>query len=336
VSLAVALGVGACTVDTDDDVASLAAQRTTGPASLGDARNPDVPDAEAGLTSGALGVGDPAGARDEGTQGTASSTSAESISLAEARERQPKTADAFYSCLVAAELPFEAYPQDDGQVYVNWTQDRKIVFRDGSVDAAMVESNGGTDEEALREFANGEGYGLLVDGVDRSEDYIRCRDESGYFEPVLDEVALREERDRFNQLSVDATYPFAVCARENGYPDVADPAVIVDPTLEMADPLGMGEMVPGVELPLTMSEDDLRALLAACRPYDPDLSIDGPVRDGTGAPYPVVPVIKIERPPGGIDDGRIETDPQAIHWNVLHEILMDNEMVFWDAWDARQ
>jgi hypothetical protein len=95
VGLAVTLGVGSCT-ETEDDVASLAAQGVTSVPS-GDVPSGGASEAGDGSRrSGAPGAGG------EGTEGTASDVGEESISLAEARERQSKTADAFYSCLVAA------------------------------------------------------------------------------------------------------------------------------------------------------------------------------------------------------------------------------------------
>jgi hypothetical protein len=85
------------------------------------------------------------------------------------------------------------------------------------------------------------------------------------------------------------------------------------------------------ELPLSMSEDDLRGLLDACGPYSPDPAIERPIWDGPGTADPILPLIQIEHPPGGLGDGRLKSEPEGRHWSALTELLQQSEQLFWES-----
>jgi hypothetical protein len=235
--------------------------------------------------------------------------------------------------MTAADIPVMSSPQEDGQLGVWFPEDREIWWRAPRADnpqGGFSSSFHGVEEgdrEARDEFAAGEGYGLVVDGVDRSDDYTRCLEESAYFAPVVDEVALQEEQARMNRLSAEATNDFAACARENGYPSLPD----VDSAGTSDVPGGLNAP-EAVELPLAMGTEELRELLEVCHVYDPDPAIPRAIWDGVGAHDPILAAIHIESPEGGIGDGRLETDPEARHGAELGEVLAEAESAFWEAW----
>ncbi|MDR3360615.1 MAG: hypothetical protein LBO20_08230 [Bifidobacteriaceae bacterium] len=98
---------------------------------------------------------------------------------------------------------------------------------------------------------------LIVGEDDHSELFATCLEESGYTQPEYKIDPAEEIKEK--QASLEATNKWIGCARENGYPDMADPAP------PKADEY---QTQPMAILPADITEADLRALLKACPNFD--------------------------------------------------------------------
>jgi hypothetical protein len=94
---------------------------------------------------------------------------------------------------------------------------------------------------------------LIVGATDHTETFRACVEESGYTEPVFQADPAEEIKEKQAILSV--TVAWAKCARENGYPDLADPLPAV------AD---QWVTTPTAVLPAETTPEDLAGLLAEC------------------------------------------------------------------------
>jgi hypothetical protein len=110
---------------------------------------------------------------------------------------------------------------------------------------------------AAKDFlSNGPAPGLFYDGVDRSADYNRCLDESGYDEDaVMAYLIDLETQSQNNTRQMRANNQWADCARDNGFPNIADTSL---------DVLGAFIGTGAVELPVSMTTEQLKQLLQAC------------------------------------------------------------------------
>ncbi|MDR0366282.1 MAG: hypothetical protein LBH68_05595 [Bifidobacteriaceae bacterium] len=101
---------------------------------------------------------------------------------------------------------------------------------------------------------------LIVDQTDYTEVFISCLEQSGYTEPVYDQLPPDPEEEMIvKQVMFDSTNRWIACARENGYPDLADPAEpVADEFLTMPEAILPGDTTP----------DQLRTLLGACPNFD--------------------------------------------------------------------
>jgi hypothetical protein len=189
--------------------------------------------------------------------------------LADAATDLSAVTTAFHSCLSNAGLP--AIIEDYGSGLP------QIVTFSESVAAMGVDAEGQPtinekaleDTEALVAFyeevdaASGPTTPkLMIDGIDHSEAWARCLDETGYSLTELNDAVYDSALavDVYQRM-VDANNEWAACARANGYPDVADtqlPAKID------------GSSTPMVLLPTSMTPDQLRALLSVCPNFDPE------------------------------------------------------------------
>ncbi|MDR1293810.1 MAG: hypothetical protein LBK59_02435 [Bifidobacteriaceae bacterium] len=169
---------------------------------------------------------------------------------------------------MAAELPATVSTVEGGKL-VGWEEGTHQVFSSGPLGPAALIAGPGADAEevaASDEYATflashqtdaGWSYGLVVDGVDYSADYQACAESSDYVDP-LTEPDLTDELTGKRMLA-DATNDWIACARENGYPEWAD----VEP--------GVADnwlTSPSATIPLTMTAEDLRSLLAECPNFD--------------------------------------------------------------------
>jgi hypothetical protein len=286
----------------------------------------DVPSLTPAVSAGA---GTAPAASEPEEEATSSSTWATPTELSTAIDvaGQVERAEAYLACLTDADLPAAASTEIDGQLFIYWREDVPLMARWPGESGNMAQNvPAGTNWP----LPDDDGPALIVNGVDRTADLRRCLASSGYTEPVVDEVLVAQTQDRMNRLMAGETNDFLACARENGYPTLPD--VSAPPVEPGGDPIDSAPQA--AILPLSMTVDDLRALLEACRPYDP--AIDRPIWDGHGAANPILPALAIESPPGGIGDGKLETDPVARHYGELDEALREAEGAFWEAFSEGQ
>ncbi|MDR1806995.1 MAG: hypothetical protein LBR33_03635 [Propionibacteriaceae bacterium] len=210
-------------------------------------------------------------------------------STANADKDLEKIAQAFYTCMKDEGFPVEYSPGPDGRsTMVTFSKSVPVIWMNGEGSFMYTEAVPQADIDALyaefdqyyADLASSEAvpaetvdpaaepavdYGpfgqvkLLVDGVDQTEAYQKCLDSSGYSETaVYDDYDYSPMMDAYNELAVEASNEWAKCARDNGYPDIKDTAM---PTDE--------DHYPTVVLPVTITEEQLRALLEVCPAFDP-------------------------------------------------------------------
>lgn len=242
---------------------------------------------------------------------------------------QRTAAEAYHACLVEAGLPAQIDPVDDGDA----AGDAFVTFGDHHVLQSIpglsdTVSEGNTvedpisDEDQLAFFESHKDpdtFGLLVDGVDYSADFERCFTESSYSEP--DFRLNPAEQERQIQGVLDATNTWIACARENGYPDLSDVAASSE------DP----DYYPNVELPSTITEEALRALLDACPNFDAEAWGEMLDAQSTGtmteANIPTDPAISIAQPPESMNGDAAATE----RWEKLNEILWEKQAEFYES-----
>jgi hypothetical protein len=117
---------------------------------------------------------------------------------------------------------------------------------------------------------------LIVGEVDQTEAFRACIAESGYTEPVFRTDPAQEIAEK--QATEAATVAWVKCARENGYPALADPApAVADEWMT----------TPTAVLPADTTSADLAALLEACPAEDYAEDHDGaPMRAEIGFDVP--------------------------------------------------
>ena len=139
--------------------------------------------------------------------------------------------DALVSCLVDAGLPARLDEGLDGGVQLGWDEGHDIAvvdtyggdwwIRDASRDYDEVGSQ--ADHSRFLNAHQPDGaspYGLEVDGVDYSDVFATCVQNSGYA-PVSESKDVRDEQVA-KQALAEVTNDWLVCARENGYSDWPD------------------------------------------------------------------------------------------------------------------
>jgi hypothetical protein len=99
---------------------------------------------------------------------------------------------------------------------------------------------------------------LLVDGIDQSAPWAACLDASGYSASAAQGSFQMDVG--FVQAQVASNNRWAACVRDNGFPNVKD--TVMPQVLD-------GTQWPMVLLPVTMTEAQLRQLLAVCPTFDP-------------------------------------------------------------------
>ena len=177
-------------------------------------------------------------------------------------------AKSYFDCMSDAGIEVQLTTNNQDLVAaVQFTGDHEYMWRDpigddrylpGPQDRAALRPD---TPQAITDFNNlpGSGPYLWVDRQDLSSTYAQCLSLSGYSEraawgggPVDPEEFQRH---------VDGNNKWAACARENGWPDIKDSVMPTD----LMDP-----RYPAVILPTSITEDQLRALLAACPNFDPE------------------------------------------------------------------
>jgi hypothetical protein len=212
-----------------------------------------------------------------------------------AAEQEANT-QAMVDCLVEAGVPAMILPGE-----VNGVTRYELAFDGQMVSRRDPASGGGTGavtqmvgagsavvdaDKHARVFEAVEGdYALVIDAVDYSADYERCYVDTGYTPlELVPEIDPAEEL-KAKQAEAEVSNEWAACARQNGWPDVAD----ADP------PVADGyETYPTVVVPGSITVDQLDALLDVCPVFDEEAYLqaledmaaqveeDGPVLDSDG------------------------------------------------------
>ena len=171
-----------------------------------------------------------------------------------------QAARSYFDCMTAAGLPMELMPDSDGaMVMVQISFEHEYWLRDP--DTGIMQINSPADDDASRQaqddFMNGTGPALIIDGIDHTDVYVACRDQSGYdWEEALSNM--RPDPEMVAK-QVESNNNWAACAREHGWPDIQDSVM----------PAVNSQEYPQVVLPATITEDQLRQLLVACPNFDP-------------------------------------------------------------------
>ncbi|MDR2896653.1 MAG: hypothetical protein LBV30_08425 [Propionibacteriaceae bacterium] len=173
----------------------------------------------------------------------------------------------FYDCMNDAGVPVYLQENSKGELttvgYGSSMQDAlPYVVRGEDFGMTSVPTEASAaEQQAMEDFQNGEGIGLLVDGVDHSQIYGQCLDQTGYDQQAAwnaDDPGMDPEQ---TQQQVDVNNEWAACARENGFPALKDSTMPTD--------LKDYQQSPTILLPGTISPEQLSQLLEACPNWDP-------------------------------------------------------------------
>ncbi|MDR1428000.1 MAG: hypothetical protein LBJ08_09660 [Bifidobacteriaceae bacterium] len=260
---AASLLTGAGCTEADDDVATLETQGASTPASP---RVGQSEGAEPAETANPAGTPDTESGERKPDDPDAPSGPAAAPSDYDAA--QSEAAREFHSCLTAAEVPVELFEDEGSGVHI-WPVGGAwiLTLADG-----YSQRGGGTDGKAIsveeqRAFQRdhqGENA-LVIDGKDYSGPWDQCRESSGYFlygppeDPAEEMIAKQRE--------AEATNTWIACARENGYPGLADVTATANSW-------------PRALLPFDIADEALSALMTACPPVDADAYVASPQPDG--------------------------------------------------------
>jgi hypothetical protein len=250
---------------------------------------------------------------------------------ASSKSEQRLGAEALYSCLVDAGLPAALYPVEDGDdsdAQVGWEGDHLIMAR---VPDQGIEINGEismAEQEAFMTQPEDQ-FGLTIDGEDRTKDFQRCHEQSGYSPPEWNSDPAQEAKTR--QQIAEVTNDWIACARKNGHEGLEDVA---------AGEAG-GERWPEVILPLSTTADELRALLDACPNFDQEQAermMDPAFASETQEwkPDPALGIEPPNMPPPGDQPPEATVppavaDPRQEHWEELQEILYEKANAFYES-----
>lgn len=168
----------------------------------------------------------------------------------------------YYDCMTDAGIGVELKQNSNGLLsLVGFANvDYYVMWRapDGSPSAWVYKDLGNADQQEIEDFLSDMdgGIALVIDGVDHSEVYAQCLAESGYDERAA-QGKIQMDPAIFER-QVAANNKWAACARENGWPDVEDSVMPSD------------DSWPTIVLPSTITDDQLRQLLASCPDFDPE------------------------------------------------------------------
>ncbi|MDR2253534.1 MAG: hypothetical protein LBD97_06720 [Bifidobacteriaceae bacterium] len=173
---------------------------------------------------------------------------------------QRDTAVAFQECLLENEISAALWDIDDSTALVALIVSQAVAWNpiDG-VWNSFLEADGSDMDAVSKAFFEDISQNeptspkLMIQGIDRSAEYAECFVMSGYFEPaeVSDPTLELEEKTA----AAEASNNWAACARAAGYPQIKD----TDPPV--ADDYATR---PEIVIPLTVTPDELRALIAEC------------------------------------------------------------------------
>ena len=168
----------------------------------------------------------------------------------------------YYDCMTDAGISVTMSVNDQGRLTLVDFGDAGWILERSEYKAGVGGTRDmGTDPEFVKmaeAFLIQGGTGLIIDGVDHSEAFARCLDKSGYVHP--ESSSLTGSIDAAEAAKqVQANNQWTACARENGWPRIADSRMPTDLTWSQW---------PTVVLPDSITEEQLRQLLKDCPPAD--------------------------------------------------------------------
>lgn len=196
------------------------------------------------------------------------------------------TARAYSDCMSNAGIAVELQANTDGRLTQVMLDDVEWWY---VVRLPSGRTIGGWDTDILieqkallTEADSGDGPGLVIDGVDHTEQYLSCVAQSGYDEEAAMGSSAYGQTDMAAvQRQVEANNQWAQCARQNGLPEIQDSAMSMTPTLF---------------IPYNMDPGQLQQLLEACPNFDPEQHA---ILDSWNSPYPPNyspdPIITLDR-----------------------------------------
>jgi hypothetical protein len=185
-------------------------------------------------------------------------------------------AEKLAACLIAEDVPAELEDEEAGQGFVGFdeTEPWTMCYSDGmcsgsegqimdeAARSAAVRARDDLAQQYIEESQANPPPGamqveyLIVGSRDYTEAFRKCMGESGYVRPVTYYDPADEIRQK--QAAVDITNEWVRCARDNGLDQLADvPAAVADNFATR----------PFVLLPLSVNDDQLRAVLKVCPNY---------------------------------------------------------------------
>ncbi|MDR1294292.1 MAG: hypothetical protein LBK59_04960 [Bifidobacteriaceae bacterium] len=239
---------------------------------------------------------------------------------------QRASAEALHACLTDADLPatLSTLGTSGDQASIAWEDGHSVIWRvpDAGAGYPWTATSGEVRAEVQEAFeAAATDYGLTVDGVDHSGDFERCWVESGYTQPEADADPAEELTQK--QAQAEATNEWVACARNHGYPDLADVTAVADGWMTQ----------PVAVLPWDITARALRTLLEACPSFDIEEATDAFDPDTPSLPGDFVPpMIQVpmpgQRPDGGTDE--VPDDAAVENYTRLNDIIIEDQTAFWD------
>ncbi|MDR1295463.1 MAG: hypothetical protein LBK59_11040 [Bifidobacteriaceae bacterium] len=187
-----------------------------------------------------------------------------SPSASYSKEEQAAATEGTVACLLDAGIPAQIGEYGFGIVGLEFDQEgHHYVYRapGGSWNSGEDLDGLGISLARLEELASREGdYLLVVDGVDQTDIFETCLTDNGYREPPNPEQDPEyvAEQMAYARATADASDRWAACAREHGYPDLAD--------VERPTDIDTG-LLRAVLLPVDMAENQMATLLEDCPLY---------------------------------------------------------------------
>ncbi|MDR2895052.1 MAG: hypothetical protein LBV30_00130 [Propionibacteriaceae bacterium] len=178
----------------------------------------------------------------------------------------------FQSCLAGYDIKVELQANGAGEMTAVGFDDKtyeKVLYNDaegiggvgGSTDWSLEANAADFDRLYSEAWMDGTAH-LEIDGVDRSADWTTCLDQSGFsFSEAFSSENMPMDAEQV-QLAVEANNRWAACAREHGFPNIADSQMPTD--------LSDFSAYPMITLPITTDPVALQQLLVDCPNFDPD------------------------------------------------------------------
>jgi len=210
--------------------------------------------------------------------GAWTSTAADPAPVAPAADDLEAVASAMLDCLQADGLPAVFRPGPDGRstlvgfdeaIPAFWilpSGDRESTAalsstqREEAEDHLLAKRANATSGPSVQDSGQSFLYSE-INGIDQTDVWGGCVAESGFDDALVydsfDESGLAAA-ELAAELAADLAW--AQCARDHGWSNIADPLLPAD-----------SQQAPLVFVPLDMAEDQLRALLAVCPNFDPEV-----------------------------------------------------------------